>query len=231
MKFLFNNNTLTQKPEREKPNDLIYHRMRWYTRTEAPDAWEEILEYEAYIKTLPTYPASPEFIRWAKENPKEEYELGKDFGLNLIGASWCKHCHDYADTLCVSTHINSIDKNRIVAVPLSSKDDEKGVASEHPEATCKMCGTSNPFWTAENNLFNRVNGSPYGIMCPNCFIKMANEKQVDVIIVERQSGRSNEQGLEQTQSTDQYRPAVKCIGCGEIIEINYCKTCQKDWES
>jgi hypothetical protein len=52
--------------------------------------------------------------------------------------------------------------------------------SNHPEETCTICGNSNPVWSAENNLFNKVNGSPNGILCPTCFAKMAKEKGIDV---------------------------------------------------
>ncbi len=59
------------------------------------------------------------------------------------------------------------------------------ILAEHPEHHCHTCGNNNPEWTADNSLFNEVNGSPYGIMCPTCFIKSANEKEVDIIIVQR----------------------------------------------
>lgn len=50
----------------------------------------------------------------------------------------------------------------------------------HPENNCQRCGSANPTWYAENDLFNKVNGSPNGIMCPCCFELMAKEKGITV---------------------------------------------------
>lgn len=51
----------------------------------------------------------------------------------------------------------------------------------HPEAFCQKCGHPNPVWYAPNELFNKINGSPVGIMCPVCFQKMADEKGINII--------------------------------------------------
>ncbi len=48
------------------------------------------------------------------------------------------------------------------------------------ESICQTCGGFNPVWSANNDLFNKVNGSPYGIICPTCFIKKANELGIDM---------------------------------------------------
>lgn len=61
-----------------------------------------------------------------------------------------------------------------------SGGDQSNGESRHPESYCHKCGSDNPVWSAENDLFNEVNGSPYGIMCPVCFFKMCQEKGVDV---------------------------------------------------
>lgn len=38
---------------------------------------------------------------------------------------------------------------------------------------CGDCGGSTRCWFAPNDLWNRVVGSPYGMLCPNCFIDRA----------------------------------------------------------
>ena len=43
----------------------------------------------------------------------------------------------------------------------------------HPEDVCGDCGANNPTWFAPNDLWNRVMGSPNGIVCPACFIERA----------------------------------------------------------
>lgn len=48
------------------------------------------------------------------------------------------------------------------------------------EDICEICGGDNPVWSAENTLFNMVNGSPNGIICPTCFVKKANEKNINM---------------------------------------------------
>lgn len=43
----------------------------------------------------------------------------------------------------------------------------------HSEDTCDECGGANPVWFADNDLWNAVVGSPYGILCPSCFATRA----------------------------------------------------------
>ena len=51
--------------------------------------------------------------------------------------------------------------------------------SEHPEATCQRCGRPNPVWHTDNDLWNRIMGSPDNpraegvIVCPSCFAEAA----------------------------------------------------------
>lgn len=49
------------------------------------------------------------------------------------------------------------------------------------ERVCQQCGGQNPTWYADNELFNKVNGSPNGIICPSCFEKNADEMGVNII--------------------------------------------------
>lgn len=57
--------------------------------------------------------------------------------------------------------------------------------NKHPEDTCEVCGNYNPRWTADNELFNKVNGSPNGIMCPTCFANIAEGKGINIKFVGR----------------------------------------------
>jgi hypothetical protein len=42
------------------------------------------------------------------------------------------------------------------------------------EMVCDECGGLNvDGWSAPNDLWNRVTGSPYGILCPQCFTRRA----------------------------------------------------------
>jgi hypothetical protein len=49
------------------------------------------------------------------------------------------------------------------------------------ESICRNCGCYNPTWSAPNELFNKINGSPNGILCPNCFEKKANDIGIHII--------------------------------------------------
>lgn len=49
------------------------------------------------------------------------------------------------------------------------------------DTVCHTCGANNPAWYAENELFNKVNGSPNGVYCPLCFQKMADEAGINII--------------------------------------------------
>jgi hypothetical protein len=50
------------------------------------------------------------------------------------------------------------------------------IPPDHPELRCEKCGGDNVTWFAPNELWNAVNGSPNGIMCPLCFIRTAEAK-------------------------------------------------------
>lgn len=53
-------------------------------------------------------------------------------------------------------------------------------ADAHPEDRCQQCGNKNIVWSADNDLWNKVMGSPNGIICPQCFEKIAKEKGVSI---------------------------------------------------
>lgn len=49
------------------------------------------------------------------------------------------------------------------------------------DKTCLECGNENPAWYAPNDVFNEINGSPNGVLCPLCFQKKANELGKNII--------------------------------------------------
>lgn len=55
------------------------------------------------------------------------------------------------------------------------------IPQDHPEYKCQECGERNTIWYAENELFNKVNGSPYGIICPNCFLDKSEKLGMNLI--------------------------------------------------
>jgi hypothetical protein len=52
-------------------------------------------------------------------------------------------------------------------------------AQPHPEEKCQQCDRQNVVWSAPNDLWNSVMGSPNGIVCPTCFIVMAAAAGID----------------------------------------------------
>lgn len=56
-----------------------------------------------------------------------------------------------------------------------------GEEKTHPEKFCQKCGGKNPVWFANNDLFNKVNGSSTGIICPSCFEETAEQKEENII--------------------------------------------------
>jgi hypothetical protein len=40
---------------------------------------------------------------------------------------------------------------------------------------CQDCGRGYPLWHAEGDLWDRVHGSPGGLLCPHCFDRQAQE--------------------------------------------------------
>lgn len=69
----------------------------------------------------------------------------------------------------------------------------------HPERTCQKCHGPNVVWFVPNELWNRVVGSPDGILCPVCFVKLAEEKghrpTAWCLLEEGHPGPGYEQGL------------------------------------
>lgn len=49
---------------------------------------------------------------------------------------------------------------------------------EHPEDFCDKCKRPNITWFADNDVWNRVVDNVGIILCPVCFVQMAEEKGV-----------------------------------------------------
>lgn len=49
---------------------------------------------------------------------------------------------------------------------------------EHPEDFCDKCKRPNIVWYADNDLWNAVVGDDWSILCPICFVKLAEEKGI-----------------------------------------------------
>jgi hypothetical protein len=44
------------------------------------------------------------------------------------------------------------------------------------DTICQECSSLNPCWWVEDDVWHQVVGSSAGILCPNCFIVMAESK-------------------------------------------------------
>lgn len=47
-----------------------------------------------------------------------------------------------------------------------------GISPDHPEFKCEKCGVENVIWFTTNDLWNAVD-QPHGVLCPCCFVKLA----------------------------------------------------------
>jgi hypothetical protein len=50
--------------------------------------------------------------------------------------------------------------------------------TNHPERLCQICQESNQVWSAPDDLWNEIAGSPNGIWCARCFVKELNRLRV-----------------------------------------------------
>lgn len=57
--------------------------------------------------------------------------------------------------------------------------------ASHPEATCQECGGPNTVWSAPNDIWNRVMGSPNGIVCFDCFVRRYRAAPLEALTEER----------------------------------------------
>ncbi len=57
---------------------------------------------------------------------------------------------------------------------------------EHPKDFCDWCGTANPVWYADNDLWNEITGNQPGlVICPKCFETRCQEFGLCVIFFSR----------------------------------------------
>ena len=68
-----------------------------------------------------------------------------------------------------------------IAIDYLNKNKNNIDLSLSGDTICHQCHNSNPAWYAPNDLFNLINGSPNGVLCPLCFQKKADEKGVNII--------------------------------------------------
>src|SRR5262245_16285823 len=110
--------------------------------------WDK--ESDDYSKQLAKYQNRPRYkvdpgLKWIEGNV---YEENKDFVFGL------------------ETENDLLSARKQICIPIEPKP-------EHPENNCHKCGAANPIWSADNELWNEVVGSPNGILCPSCFEKTA----------------------------------------------------------
>lgn len=76
----------------------------------------------------------------------------------------------------------------------------------HPEDYCHNCGADNICWYAPNEIFNSVTGTHgEGIICPQCFMKMADAKGMKIIFtVEDFNKRGTAKDQELSLLTEKY---------------------------
>lgn len=49
------------------------------------------------------------------------------------------------------------------------------------DTICQECGEINIPWFAPNEIFNKINGSPNGVLCPKCFMSKADSLGENII--------------------------------------------------
>jgi len=76
----------------------------------------------------------------------------------------------------------------------------KGGVPKHPEDSCQVCGNDNPIWYCNNDLFNKINGSPNGILCPSCFSNKAEKIGIEVVF----TVKSETPTVEKTDGVDMW---------------------------
>lgn len=109
----------------------------------------------------------------------------------------------------IELYLANNHKERLYNVPsvfLQRKSGDR--ADAHPEDYCQQCGGKNIVWSADNDLWNKVIGSPNGIICPQCFEKKAEESAVSVIF---RAGRRTEMQKESNFTVRLKAHVEKCL--------------------
>jgi chromosome condensin MukBEF ATPase and DNA-binding subunit MukB len=123
-------------------------------------------------------------LDWVKSHIRRAYRFGQRGDRTL---------EDFvaANETILKIQIAEHDRKQLAAIHAeleSLKQNDRTVSRAHmdtPEKqgdnVCQKCGARNPAWYADNELFNKVNGSPDGVMCPNCFEEIAEKRGVNVM--------------------------------------------------
>ena len=122
---------------------------------------------------------------WTEKPVRENYQIfgmeDKNYVTDLL--AW-QDLFDNQDEILTSPELKEqLTPGQVIEGDSFKYDNGVAVPLDPPanvESICQTCGGFNPVWSANNNLFNKVNGSPYGIICPTCFIKKANELGIDM---------------------------------------------------
>ncbi len=101
---------------------------------------------------------------------KEVKEVLMEFDPRLNGMCYNPGSEDCECTLC------KIDKLKTSTTKWNQSDGD---------TKCQQCHSPNPLWTCDNYLFNQINESPNGILCPICFYKKAESKGINIIFEAR----------------------------------------------
>src|SRR3990167_4945758 len=98
---------------------------------------------------------------------------------NNLEGFWENHCDNARRTelqIPIHTSLSTNTAKEVVHI-------EKWKPSDG-DTKCQVCHQPNPLWTChDNEFFNKVNGSPDGILCPKCFEEKANIIGVQTIFL------------------------------------------------
>lgn len=67
------------------------------------------------------------------------------------------------------------------------QSDNNNINKSHPEDYCQKCKGKNTTWFADNDIWNKVmKGESENIVCPRCFLELADKKISDILIFKAQ---------------------------------------------
>ena len=85
--------------------------------------------------------------------------------------------------------------------PVAERQYSLATADVRGEGPCMDCGTLNtPVWSAPNDLWNRVVGSPDGYLCPWCFTVRAEKHIGPTVWTLQPRIASNDDGLNRVRA-------------------------------
>jgi len=110
--------------------------------------------------------------------------------LKAVSLSPYSRCHEKAELLLEACkRIKKLEaENKAVISRAEAAESDWQLAEEriqelegdknHPESYCHLCGGKNITWYVDNELWNKVIDSKVTILCPICFIKIAEQKNI-----------------------------------------------------